>query len=71
MTFTQRRNRLTTHFSERIPIVKLLMIVTGKKMEGQCDIEHLNKSIGLSRTISPCFKNSIVRYLLLNCVSCS
>jgi len=22
MTFTQRRNRLTTHFSERIPVVK-------------------------------------------------
>jgi len=22
MTFAQRRNRLTTHFSERIPVVK-------------------------------------------------
>jgi len=22
MTFVQRRNRLTTHFSERIPVVK-------------------------------------------------
>jgi hypothetical protein len=25
MTFAQRRNRLTTHFSERIPVVKRLM----------------------------------------------
>jgi len=27
MTFAQRRNRLTTHFSERIPIVKRRMTV--------------------------------------------
>jgi len=27
MTFAQRRNRLTTHFSERIPVVKRRMIV--------------------------------------------
>jgi len=63
MTSAQRRNRLTTYFSERIPIDKRPMTVTGKKMEGQCDIEHLDK--GVSRTISPCFKNSVVRYLLL------
>ena len=25
MTFAQRRNRLTTHFSERIPVVKRRM----------------------------------------------
>ena len=27
MTFAQRRNRLTTHFSERIPVVKRRMAV--------------------------------------------
>jgi len=27
MTFAQRRNRLTTHFSERIPVVKRLISV--------------------------------------------
>jgi len=27
MMFAQRRNRLTTHFSERIPVVKRGMIV--------------------------------------------
>jgi len=27
MTFTQRRNRLTTHFSERVPVVKRLISV--------------------------------------------
>jgi len=27
MTFAQRRNRLTTHFSERIPVVKRRMTV--------------------------------------------
>ena len=27
MVFAQRRNRLTTHFSERIPVVKRRMIV--------------------------------------------
>jgi len=27
MTFAQRRNRLTTHFSERIPVVKRLIFV--------------------------------------------
>jgi len=29
MTFVQRRNRLTTHFSERIPVVKRRMTVEG------------------------------------------
>jgi len=60
MTSAQRRNRPTTHFSERIAIDKRLMTVIGKKMDGQYDIEHLNK--GVSRTISPCFKNFVVRY---------
>jgi hypothetical protein len=27
MTFAQRQNRLTTHFSERIPVVKLRLSV--------------------------------------------
>jgi len=27
MTFAQRRNRLTTHFSERIPVVKRHMTI--------------------------------------------
>jgi len=30
MTFAQRRNRLTTHFSERIPVVKWCM--TGRML---------------------------------------
>jgi len=30
MTFTQRRNRLTSHFSERIPVVKRRISVFGK-----------------------------------------
>jgi len=30
MTFGQRRNRLTTNFSERIPVVKRHMTVTGR-----------------------------------------
>ena len=30
MTFTQRRNRLTTHFSERFPVVKRRMTVNIK-----------------------------------------
>ena len=29
MTFAQRRNRLTTHFSERIPVVKRRISVIG------------------------------------------
>jgi len=29
MTFAQRRNRLTTHFSERIPVVKRHISVVG------------------------------------------
>jgi len=41
MTFAQRRNRLTTHFSESIPIVKRLLDVIGKKIEWQWDIENL------------------------------
>jgi len=31
MTFAQRRNRLTTHFLERIPVVKRHMTVFGGK----------------------------------------
>jgi len=27
LTFAQRRNRLTTHFSERIPVVRRRMII--------------------------------------------
>jgi len=30
MTFAQRRNRLTTHFSERIPVVKRRMTVQSR-----------------------------------------
>jgi hypothetical protein len=30
MTFAQRRNRLTTHFSEGIPVVKRRISVCGK-----------------------------------------
>ena len=29
MTFAQRRNRLTTHFSERIPVVKRRVAISG------------------------------------------
>jgi len=29
MTFAQRRNRLTTHFSERIPVVKRRISAVG------------------------------------------
>jgi len=29
MTFAQQQNRLTTHFSERIPIIKRRMTVLG------------------------------------------
>jgi len=31
MTFAQRRNRLTTHFSESIPVVKRHTIVNGNQ----------------------------------------
>jgi len=30
MTFTQRRNRLTTHFSENTPVIKRRMTVMGE-----------------------------------------
>jgi len=33
MTFAQRRNRLTTHFSERIHVVKRLMTVKTQQDE--------------------------------------
>jgi len=33
MTFAQRRNRLTTHFSERIPVVKRRINVRPQKLE--------------------------------------
>jgi len=38
MTFAQRRNRLTTHFSERIPVVKRCMTVLrpGNECSGRC-----------------------------------
>jgi len=32
MTFAQRRNRLTTHFSERIPVVKRRVSVLSRKV---------------------------------------
>jgi len=31
MTFAQRRNRLTTHFSERIPVVKRRMTTSSSR----------------------------------------
>jgi len=34
MTFAQRQNRLTTHFSERIPVVKRRISVCMKHGEG-------------------------------------
>jgi len=34
MTFAQRLNRLTTHFSERIPIVKQRLAVNVEAMMG-------------------------------------
>jgi len=38
MTFAQRRNRLTTHFSEHIPVVKWRMTALwpGNKCSGRC-----------------------------------
>jgi len=40
MTFAQRRNRLTTHFSDRIPVVKLwcVLCVTGSIWD--CVVVH-------------------------------
>jgi len=35
MTFAQRRNRLTTHFSERIPVVKRRVYVLSRKAKSQ------------------------------------
>jgi len=39
MTFAQRRNRLTTHFSERIPVVKRRMSVICSMVES--DLKYL------------------------------
>ena len=46
MTFAQRRNRLTTHFSERIPVVKQRISVCvplGNKRAGQ--LREVNKEL--------------------------
>jgi len=42
MTFAQRRNRLTTHFSERIPVVKRRMAVVFIQKEKE---KHLKQRV--------------------------
>jgi len=44
MTFAQRRNRLTTHFSERIPVVKRRMSRTCWVRNGMGDFKFRNWS---------------------------
>jgi len=42
MTFAQRRNRLTTHFSESIPVVKRHLTVRGSidsSLQGRISVE--------------------------------
>jgi len=45
MTFAQRRNRLTTHFSERIPVVKRRMTEYRKQEENQSTPKDMLNSV--------------------------
>jgi len=50
MTFAQRRNRLTTHFSERIPVVKRRTAVSGLLFMDPAGVRSL--SVGPSGTLA-------------------
>jgi len=42
MTFAQRRNHLTTHFSERIPVVKRHMTVHTTRISKRLDSDVIH-----------------------------
>jgi len=62
MTFAQRRNRLTTHFSERIPVVKRRMTVVSDaasecvtvtlKVQVLCPLDFIRTTAARSVTAS-------------------
>ena len=66
-TFAQRRNRLTTHFSERIPVVKRRISVMRRLADTKCLSEPL--PVGrLLRSVTE-YKPSVERHFAASVVS--
>ena len=57
MTFVQRRNRLTTHFSERIPVVKRRISILGGR-------KHSVRYLEAAEICAVCDQNSTRGFLL-------
>ena len=66
-TFAQRRNCLTTHFSERIPVVKgriFVVAVTGSPLGRQTDRCHVRGSFSISSSTSKVYHEVALEKIL-------
>jgi len=54
MTFVQRRNRVTTHSSERIPVVKRRITVIGRNVDRVNVVSFWYRRYSLLRTLRTC-----------------